>query len=496
MTTRLIVASACALLTTGLFASRSAVAQPKIRFHADAQEQIRLEVGQTRLIHASTKIIRISVADPNVVDVQVVTPLQVLVTAKSVGYTHLIMWGEDEVPVVIAVSCARNLDQLRTQLKELFPSESVEVDSAGELVVLSGKVSDLRLPARAAEVAKLYSEQLANLIEVTGDQQVQLDVRFAEVSRSGLRKLGMNFLWQDDARGHVGGQAMSGTQVGEYLRDPRGNLHIPGTGGAGQPPFVAAPSSSDAFNLFFATGLSDFPFSTILSILSQEGLAKLLAEPTLVALSGQEAEFHAGGEIPILTAQQLGTVNIDYKKFGVRLKFSPTVLGKRTISLKLSVEVSEPDPSNGVVVSGFQIPGFRARSSDTTVRIKDGQSFAVAGLLSDDVRSTVNKVPLLGDLPILGSLFRSTAYQRQETELLVVVTAHLVQPLAPDEVPTLPGQDQITDPNDFELFLLGRVEPKRRRRARIRPTAGRGGNDDKPTSSIGPAGPLGFIRND
>ena len=420
----------------------------------EVARQIYLEVGQTKLVHISEKVIRVSVAEPDVSDVQVVTPKQVLITAKSVGYTHLILWNASDEPLVIAVSVTKNLDQLRSQFKELFPNEKISVSSVGDLVVLSGTVSDLRIPARAAEVAALHSERLANLIQVSGDQQVQLDVRFAEVSRSGLKKVGMNFLWRDTQRGYVAGQSGPTTTNGEYTA-------IPGTGVESGPPVVPAAAFGDTFNVFFSTGLSQFPFSAILSILAQEGLAKMLAEPSLVAQSGQDAEFHAGGEVPILTSQGLGTVQVNYKKFGVQLKFTPTVLGEKSMSLKLGIEVSEPDPNVSVAVAGYQIPGFKSRSSETTIRLKDGQSFAIAGLLSDAVRSTVRKVPLLGDIPILGILFRSSAYQREETELLMVVTAHLVRPLTPDELPSLPGEDYYNDPRDIEFFLMGTTRPKK-----------------------------------
>jgi pilus assembly protein CpaC len=468
----------------------TAHAQPLVRSQSEAAETIDLQVGETRLLRVSEEIIRISVADPDVADVQVVTQSQVLITAQRVGNTHLIMWGRSDEPLVLSVDVNRNLDQLRSQLAQLFPGENIEVGSAGELVVLSGEVSDLRLPARAAELAGLYSEQLANLIQVQGDQQVQLEVRFAEVSRSGLRRLGLNFLWTGGERGpYVGGQVPPSASTTDYHRQQQ---TIPGTGVAGIP-LVGAPSFQDAFNLFFSTGLSEFPFSAILSILSREGLAKTLAEPTLVALSGQEASFQAGGEVPILTAQSLGNVSVQYREFGVQLDFVPTVLGGGTINLQLAVEVSEPDPAAGVVLGGFVVPGFRTRKSSTTVRLNDGQSFAIAGLLSDDVRSSVDKLPILGDIPILGALFRSTAFQREETELLVVVKAELVRPLDAHELPLLPGEDELTEPTDFELFLLGRIKPRKKDDdgRRDRAPAAR----ESSARHMGPAGPIGFMRD-
>lgn len=483
-------ASIVALLATTLLGAPSVGAQPKVVSQSQSTTAMPLQVGETKLLQLSERVIRIAVADPAIADVQAVTEEQVLITAKSVGNTNLTMWSASNKPLVLSVSCTRNLDQLRTQLDKLFPDEKISVGSAGDLVILSGTVSDLRVPARAAELAALYSDKVANQIEVSGDQQVELEVRFAEVSRTGLRKLGMNFLWQDGGRGYIGGQATPSTQTGQYLNGAN-NLHVPGTGTAGGPPFVPAASLGQAFNLFFSTGLSKFPFSAVLSVLSQEGLAKILAEPTLVALSGQEASFHAGGEVPILIARQLGEVSVEYKKFGVRLQFTPTVLGKRVISAKLAVEVSEPDPNAGATIGGFNVPGFRTRSSETTIRIADGQSFAIAGLLSDNIRSTVQKVPILGDVPVLGMLFRSTAFQREETELMVVVRARLVRPLDGDQVPLLPGEDELTDPTDFELFMLGRIDSRKKERApRARPLSGGASG----TGSFGPTGPIGFVR--
>lgn len=471
------------IVIAALFIASPVVAQPRVVSQAEASEAMKLQVGETKLLQLSEKIIRIAVADPGIADVQVVTEEQVLITAKSVGMTNVTMWNNANKPLVVSLAIARNLDQLRGQLDKLFPGEKLTVGSVGDLVILSGTVSDVRVPSRAAELAGLYSEKVANQIEVSGDQQVELEVRFAEVSRSGLRKIGMNFLWQDNARGYVGGQATPSTTTGSYLAG-NNNLAIPGTGSG--PPLVSAPSAAQAFNLFFSTGLSKFPFSTVLSILSQEGLAKILAEPTLVALSGQEASFHAGGEVPILIARQLGEVSVEYKKFGVRLKFTPTVLGHRVINTKLMVEVSEPDPTSGATLGGFSIPGFRTRSSDTTVRIEDGESFAIAGLLSDNVRSTAQKIPFLGDIPVLGMLFRSTAFQREETELMVVVRARLVRPLGPDETIALPGEDELTDPTDWELFVRGDISPKKAKRP-ARPARGT-------ASSSGPSGPIGFVR--
>lgn len=469
-------------------------AQPKITSQIDSNDKIHFEVGETRLIRLSEKIVRVSIADPKVADVRVVTPLQVLLTAKDVGFTHLILWSEADKPLVVAITCRRNLNDLRRQLKELFPNEQIKVSSTGDLVVLSGTVSDVRIPSRLAQVAQLHSKKLANLVEVSGNQQVQLEVRFAEISRTGVRKMGVNFLWRGS--NNVGGMTAADSQTGQYYGQ------IPNTGASPGPPLIAGSPMGAAFDLFFSTGIADFPFSAILSILAQEGLAKILAEPTLVAMSGHEASFHAGGEIPILIAQQLGNVGVEYKKFGVRLKFQPTVMGNKTISLKVFAEVSEPDPTIGVTLSGYQVPGFKTRNSETTVRLKDGQSFAVAGLLSDTTRSVVKKVPLLGEIPILGSLFRSTSFQREETELLVVVKAHLTKPINMDKLPPMPGENKLTDPSDFQLFMMGSIGPwdkekkkRKRRRRKKRAEQDESGLRAEAPGAGGPMGPIGFMRD-
>ncbi|HVR60917.1 MAG TPA: type II and III secretion system protein family protein [Polyangia bacterium] len=474
---------------------------PQIRIDREvgAAKALALEVGQNRLLVLSEAIGRVSVADPKVADLKVVTPTQLLMTARGVGTTDLTLWNKRDEPLVLALAVTRNLDGLRRQLKDLFPDEHIIVSAAGDLVVLSGEASDVRVPERAVEVAQLHAEKVANLIRVAGNQQVQLEVKFAEVSRKGLREMGLNLFSKDAAGRWVGGLTAPGTAAGQFLT-------VPGTGG--NLPSVPPAAAGSAFSLFFS-GLSSFPFSAMLTLLESSGLAKMLAEPTLVAMSGQEAKFLAGGEFPVPMSTGLGAVSVMWKKFGIILNFIPTVIGSDTLHLKLQTEVSDVDPSRSVVVGGFSIPGLISRQSETTVRLADGQSFAIAGLLSNQVRSQIDKVPLLGDLPVLGALFRSVSYQRDESELLVVITARLTKPLAPHEVPPLPTDDELNDPNDFELFLLGsdgsgtRGNPSTA--AAPPPAAGSNGGgapraagDGKQTlqarAGRGPTGELGFIR--
>ncbi|HXU61987.1 MAG TPA: type II and III secretion system protein family protein [Polyangia bacterium] len=467
----------------------SSVPAIKIEREVGAIKNLALETGQNRLLVLSEPIGRVSVADPRIADLKVITPMQLLLTSRGVGTTDLTLWNKRDEPLVLSLQVTRNLERLKSQLAELFPDERISVSAAGDLVVLTGEVSDVRVPERAAEVAQLHAEKVANLIKVVGNQQVQLEVKFAEVSRSGLRELGINFFHQD-----VGGRFLGGiTNPGQL---PDSFASVPGAAtGSGQPP-VPSPATG-GFSLFFS-GLPTFPFSAILNILEQSGLAKMLAEPTLVALSGQEAKFLVGGEFPIPMSSSLGAISVLWKKFGIILSFTPTVIADGALHLKLSAEVSDVDPSRSVTIGGISIPGLTSRQSETTVRLADGQSFAIAGLLSDKIQSTVSKIPLLGDLPILGALFRSVNYQRNETELLVVVTAHLAKPVAPHDAPHLPTDNELNDPNDVQLFLFGSVG---------------GGHPDDPGSTMnraaaaadapavrtalkdrGPSGELGFIR--
>jgi len=471
--------------------------QIKIDREVGAAKDLALEVGQNRLLVLSEAIGRVSVADPKVADLKVITPTQLLMTARGVGATDLTLWNKRDEPLVLALLVTRNLDALRKQLREFFPGEKIVVSAAGDLVVLSGEASDVRVPERAAEVAQLHAEKIANLIRVAGNQQVQLEVKFAEVSRKGLRQMGLNLFHRDAGGRFIGGAARSA---------PGSFLEVPGAGSA-TTPSVYPPALGSGFSLFFS-GLPSFPFSAMLTLLESSGLAKMLAEPTLVAMSGQEAKFLAGGEFPIPMSTGLGAVSVTWKKFGIILNFTPTVIGEGMLHLKLATEVSDVDPARSVTIGGFSIPGLVSRQSETTVRLSDGQSFAIAGLLSNKIRSQIDKIPILGDIPVLGMLFRSVDYQRDESELLVVITARLTKPLAPHEVPALPTDDDLNDPNDFQLFLLGSDGSgsgdghKNNDKTGKRPAGAADNGTPGETSpglqqtrqARGPSGQLGFIR--
>ncbi len=416
--------------------------------------RIQFQVGQSRLVDLETSVSRVVISDPELADVQVITPRQVLVNGKKPGVATLILMTSEGKSIFYDLEISVNIGQIRDRLATLIPKSKIVVLGARDGVILSGEVTDLEEMSQAVAVVKAYTEKVTNLLRVGGSQQVQLEVQIAEVSRTALRKLGLNFA-------------------------SRGDKIAVGFSGRGAGTDVSRPTILDAFQV--AVGIRGDHLSGILSLLEAQGLSKTLASPTLIAMSGQEASFLAGGEFPVPVAQQLQTTTIEFKEFGIRLKFLPTVIGRETISMKVMPEVSNLDFTAAVNVGGLAVPGLTTRRAETTVELKDGQAFAIAGLLSDRVVSTVDKVPFLGSLPILGILFRSIQYQREETELLIVVTPRLARPVEANQMPLLPGEDQSFNPGNLKLFLLGTLKSDPIERFKAHPSAG-------------PSGPVGISK--
>jgi len=333
---------------------------------------------------------------------------------------------------------------LKETLNEILPGErEVRVIHNQDYVTLSGTVSSTSNLSQVLALAEAYyPKKVINLLEVAGVHQVMLEVRVAEMSRSLLRRLGFNWSYISD----------SGVNLGLSLLN---NLTRLPEGGFPANPLIV----SDRINTILRFSGHKATWTTFIDALKEEGLLKVLAEPTLITLSGKSANFLAGGEFPVPVPQPSGiglAITVQYKSFGVGLNFSPIVLSNNKISMQVFPEVSELDFGNAIQISGFIIPAITTRRVSTTVELADGQSFAIAGLLRDQVRETIDKYPLLGDIPILGALFRSTSFQKNETELIVIVTPHLVKPLDMAEQ-TLPT-DQYIEPDDFEFYLLGALE--------------------------------------
>jgi pilus assembly protein CpaC len=433
---------------------------------AAALESTNLDVplGGTRRIHTGLQVRSVSVGGREIADVAAFQPDELVISGKRIGETEIQVIDRGGEVHTYVVRIGLPLSGLRDQLQRLFSNDKISISSVGASVVISGQVGDSQTATEVRNLVEAYvgslatpgSVKISNLLTIAGTPQVQLEVRFAEVSRIALRQIGFNF-WTN--QGTLTGGLLSAGTAPQGLAPDLGSTALQRAAGL---PVIASPIQG-AFQFLFANSTtSAFPLSATLSLLSSRGFAKTLAEPTLVALSGQEASFLAGGEFPVPIPQALGQVVIEYKKFGIQLKFQPFVLGDESIQLKLATSVSDIDPTAGISMNQVTVPGLTQRESSTTVRLRDGQSFAIAGLLSDKMRSTVNKVPLFGDIPLLGTLFRSNSFRREESELLVVVTAHLVQPVGAGRRLAMPGGDEISDPNDLELFLLGFEERHKR----------------------------------
>jgi pilus assembly protein CpaC len=338
----------------------------------------------------------------------------------------------------VDVQVTPDLAEFKERLQEIMPKEKIEIRTAGGGIVLSGRISSKRKLSRALELAARYAgENVTNLMVVGGSNQVMLKVRFAEMSRTVSK--GLN-----------GSLGLSGTSGGVTGAGETGT-YLAGGNSPGDPITVATGTLGAAVFGLTSGGLA---IDVLLEALETKGMVRTLAEPNLVALSGQSASFLAGGEVPVPVSTADGT-SITYKNFGVALNFTPTVIDNDLINLSLSVSVSAPDASSTTVVNGVTTVGFATKSTATVVEIKDGQSLAIAGLLEDNFSNSVGQVPWLGDIPVLGALFRSSSYARDQTELVVIVTPHLVSPVDGDSL-TLPT-DRVRLPSETDLFLLGKT---------------------------------------
>ncbi|MDH5563134.1 MAG: type II and III secretion system protein family protein, partial [Nitrospirota bacterium] len=406
-------------------------------------QSLRLAVGESKIVETGAPFKRASVANPDVADQIVLSPKQIYLAGKVAGTTTLTLWGKDgQVANVFQVQVSPDVTRLKEQIHTMLPDESgIQVMSSHDHITLAGTVTNMGSLAKALTLAEPYApEKIINLIQVGGVQQVMMEVKISEMQRGLLKRLGVNFSRQQLGHRDFTVGVLNKLSSSEQNAD---------TG------FLDTIISSTA-TAFLGFNIGNDAWTVVLDMLKQHNLSKSLAEPTLIAESGQAAEFLVGGEFPIPIPQQLGQVTIKFKEFGVGLKFTPTVLSEGRISVIVNPEVSELDFSNGIVTQGFQIPALTTRRVKTVVELGDGQSFAIAGLLQDNIKEVVAKYPFLGDIPVLGALFRSTTFQKNETELIVIVTPHLVKPLNMVKQ-TLPT-DHYLEPNDFELLLMGYVD--------------------------------------
>jgi pilus assembly protein CpaC len=414
--------------------------------------KIVLMINKSQQITTKLPYKTVNVANPDVADVNQVNNYELLLTAKKTGTTQLIIWDVGGLSQTIDVTVMTDLQALQAQLDKMFPGAGIQATNVNGSVALRGRVKSLDMAKQAEAVAAPYSEKVLNFLEICGGQQVMLKVRFAEVSRSASSQLGFNGFATNGTSASFGtNQGAGATPIGAFAQG-NGDVNI-----------------NPAVTLFGAGHAGGWAFESFVQALRQNNLLRVLAEPNVIAISGEQASFLAGGEFPIPVPQTNGTGNtitIEYKKFGVKLDFMPTVLGDGKIRLKVSPEVSDLDYSKSVSFQGFTIPGVSTRTLTTTIELNEGQSFAVAGLLNNRIVANKNVTPLLGDLPIVGALFRSVRYERNETELVVIVTPEIVSPLNPGQIGHLPGE-KWKDPTELQLFLdknVGMIEGRGEKR--------------------------------
>jgi pilus assembly protein CpaC len=401
--------------------------------------KITLTAGRSTVLTTDFDITRIAVTDPAVADAVVVQPREVLIDGKAPGTISLIVWGGAERRQYDLV-VDPGISTLEQRLQVLFPTERISVSANGEAIILSGPVSSNEVALRVAEIAAATApkSKVVNLLQLpggAGSQQVMLQVRFAEVSRRALFELGVSLFTSPTGVENTLGRATTqqfaapGFQELEWSK-ASSDFGAEVTSASGEFTF------GDFLNIFLFS--QKYDIGAMIRALRGRGLFQSLAEPNLIAYNGQEASFLAGGEIPIPVVQgTTNSVGIEYKEYGVRLTFTPTVAGD-TIRLRVRPEVSTLDFPNGIQLSGFRIPALATRRAETDVELRDGQSFAIAGLLNNLSQDDVQEVPGLSRIPIIGHLFRSRGERAEQTELLVLITPVLVRPLNPDEVPPLP----------------------------------------------------------
>ena len=437
------------------------------------EKTLAIYLHQSEVLDTPWPVKRVSVTQPAVADVKILTPRQMLVQGKANGSTDLIIWSEDEQVLRYRVDVTVDMRRLAEQRKALFPTANLDLSESQGNVIVRGALDTADHAAELHRFFEVSGIRYVDLARLAGIQQVMIKVRVAEVSRSALRVLGINAfgtghgLFAGSTIAPSGGTAINPISIG-----------VPGgtSATASRPfqlPFQFIGDTGVGQSVTLFAGFPTINLEVFLQALAENQYLRVLAEPTLVALSGEEASFLAGGEypIPVVQGASVGgaaSISVEYRQFGVRLKFRPIVLGDGGIQLRVEPEVSQLSSSGAVEIQGFQIPALTTRRAETTLRLQSGQTFAMAGLISHTVSARVSRVPGLGDIPVLGALFRSVRYQNDETELVVLVTASLVEPQSLASMPPLPGEAHVP-PNDWELYAEGRIEGK---------TAGRLSADD------------------
>jgi pilus assembly protein CpaC len=438
--TQFLRAAMAGLIVLAALPGGRALAQTLTVLTGEATAPLSVPLNRAVVVESDVPFTELSIANPGIADISSLSDRTIYVLGKAPGRTTLTLLGVGGRLISnVEVRVSPDISEFKERLEQILPGELIEVRTANDGIVLSGTVSSIAALDSALALAQRYApERVSNLMSVGGTQQVMLRVRFAEMQRTVAKSLSSSL---SVAGIGLGGDLGTETGTGAFVASGEG------------PQAESTGASLIGFN---AGGLE---VGLLLEALESRGLVRTLAEPNLTALSGQEATFLAGGEYPVPVArdedEDSSTVTILYKPFGVELSFVPRVVDGDIINLEIDAAVSSLDPANGITTGNFTIDAFRRRETSTTVEMRDGESFAIAGLLQDDFRDLNGQVPFLGDIPVLGALFRSAEYQREQTELVIIVTPHLVTPTR-GEALALPT-DRVRPPTERDLFLFGRV---------------------------------------
>ena len=447
----MVLAAGATLPTVG---ARAQIASLSVS-NANHAGQLDVPLNKSQVLTVDRPFARALVGNQEVADILPMTNRSVYVLGKKMGTTSLTLYdGRNMMIAVVDVAVGPDVVTLKRQLSELLPGQPIGARISNDSVVLTGTVSSASAVDRAVQIAKTYAgDKVVNMLSVGAAQQVMLEVRFSEMSRSAAKQLGINTAFLSNSGKVVGGLGNNATSSA-LLTDQNGR------------PIVNLGAILDSFGIGAAKfSVGSLNLTTALDALERKGVVTTLAEPTLVALSGETASFLAGGEFPIPVSQSNNSgggggggnaITIEFKPFGVSLGFTPTVLDDGVINLVVEPEVSSIDPSASVTVNGLTIPGLQTRRASTTLELRDGQSFALAGLLRKDFQDTVRQFPVLGSIPIIGALFRSSGFQKSESELVIIVTPRLVKPMRPEDV-RLPT-DRVAPPHELDLFMMGRTD--------------------------------------
>nr|WP_254216445.1 type II and III secretion system protein family protein [Tabrizicola sp. TH137] len=400
-----------------------------------ASQALEVPMNRAVVLESDVPFAELSIANPGIADISTLSDRSIYVLGKTPGRTTLtLLSAEGELITNVEVQVVTDIAEFKERLNQILPGEKIEVRTANDGIVLSGTVSSTARLARALDLAERYApDRVSNLMTVGGTQQVMLKVRFAEMQRSVAKNLSSSIA--------IGG-TNDAVETGTWLNGDNGLNN----------PIEVRENVVGAGLLGFTTG--SLQIGILLEALETKGVVRTLAEPNLTALSGQEASFLAGGEYPVPVSDD-GTITVEYKPFGVEMKFTPTVVDGDLINLQIAAAVSSVDGTVTQESNGIQLAAFKRRETQTTVEMRDGESFAIAGLLQDDFRDLNGQIPWLGDIPVLGTLFRSVEYQQSQSELVIIVTPHLVTPTR-GEALALPT-DRVRLPTERELFLFGEV---------------------------------------